>query len=299
MKTSREIAIVGVTGFVGRGLPPLLNEMGFEVIGVSRSGKGDVPGVSSWQTPERMDFDGCQAVINLAGDPIDKRWTEANRRRFHESRVGTTAAVVEAIAKLPESARPEVLVNASAVGIYGDRGDETLIDTARPGRGYLASLCTDWEHAAQDAETLGVRVVRLRIGVVLGKEGAAFAKLRKIFGLGIGGRLGSGKQWMPWIHVHDLRASILHAISSNRLAGPVNASSPDPRRNADFTKALGNALHRPAILPAPAFALRLLLGEFSSALLEGQNAVPAALEADGFIFKFPDLESALADLVGQ
>jgi uncharacterized protein (TIGR01777 family) len=188
-------------------------------------------------------------------------------------------------------------VNASAVGIYGDRGDEILTETSRKGDGYLAGLCDDWEDAAMDAQALGVRVVRLRIGIVLGKNGPAFEKLRMVFNLGIGGRLGSGKQWMPWIHLADLQAAIVHSVFSSALAGPVNATAPHPERNADFTRKLASALHRPAIFPAPAFALRLALGEFASALLAGQRALPAAFEADGFQFQFPTLESALKDLV--
>ena len=297
MQPIQRTAIIGVTGFVGHGLPTLLAEMGVATTGISRSGKGALPGIDHWQTPDTLDFSGHQAVINLAGEPIDRRWTEKNRRLFRESRVGLTSRVVAAIAKLPADARPKVLINASAVGIYGDRGDEILTDTTRRGTGYLADLCHDWENAAQDAESLGVRVIRLRTGIVLGKNGAAFEKLLAVFKLGIGGRLGSGTQWMPWIHLADHRAAILHALLSETLAGPLNLTAPHPERNRDFTRKLAAALHRPAILPSPAFALRLMLGEFSSALLASQRALPAALEADGFHFRFPTLEQALADLV--
>jgi hypothetical protein len=297
MQPIQRTAIIGVTGFVGRGLPALLAEMGVATTGVSRSGKGALPGIDRWQTPETLDFSGHQAVINLAGEPIDRRWNDKNRRLFRESRVGLTRGVVAAIARLPADERPKVLVNASAVGIYGDRGDEILTETSRRGTGYLADLCHDWEHAAQDAESLGVRVIRLRTGIVLGKNGAAFEKLLSVFKLGIGGRLGSGTQWMPWIHLADHRAAILHALLSETLAGPLNLTAPHPERNRDFTRKLAAALHRPAILPAPAFALRLALGEFASVLLASQRALPAALEADGFQFRFPTLEQALADLV--
>lgn len=297
MQPTNRAAIVGVTGFVGRGLPALLAEMGLATTGVSRAGNGSVPGIDRWQTPDTLDFSGHHAVINLAGEPIDQRWNDASRRRFHESRVGLTTRVVEAIAKVPDGARPKVLVNASAVGIYGDRGDEILTESSRPGLGYLASLCNDWEDAARDAETLGVRVVRLRIGIVLGPGGAAFEKLRTIFKLGLGGPLGSGKQWMPWIHLADLRAAIVHAVISESLTGPANGTAPNPERNADLSRKLGAALHRPAVLGAPGFALKLVFGEFGGALLAGQHALPAALQADGFQFQFPTLESALADLV--
>jgi uncharacterized protein len=293
----KRVAVIGITGFLGRGLPGLFEKEGFTVIGVSRSGMGDVPGVNRWQAADRLDFTGCHAVINLAGEPIDQRWNARTRPLFRESRVGMTSRVVEALAKLPAAARPAVLVNGSAVGIYGDRGDEILHDTARRGQGYLADLCSDWEDAARDAESLGVRVVRLRTGVVLGKEGRAFQKLLTIFNLGIGGKLGSGEQWMPWIHVADLRAALVHAVVSESLSGPVNGGSPHPERNREFTRKLAGALHRPALLPSPAFALKLVLGDFSSALLGSQRVLPTALEADGFKFRFPSLEQALADLV--
>ncbi len=294
---TRRAALVGVTGFIGRGLPAMLAEKGISSTGISRSGAGMVPAVDSWQSSAALDFYGHHAVINLAGEPIDQRWNEKSRRLFHESRVGLTQRVVAAIAKLPAGARPQVLVNASAVGIYGDRGDEILTEASGRGQGYLADLCHQWEQAAQAAESLGVRVVQLRIGVVLGKGGSAFEKLLSVFKLGIGGRLGSGQQWMPWIHLADLRAAIVHAVLTESLSGPVNGSAPQPLRNCDLTRQLAAALHRPAIFPVPGFALKLVLGEFSSALLAGQRVLPAALEAQGFHFRFPKLEDALADLV--
>jgi uncharacterized protein len=297
MQTVQRVAIVGVTGFVGRGLPELFKEKKVATTGISRAGHGTTPGVDRWQSSAALNFAGHQAVINLAGEPIDQRWNDRTRQKFYESRVGLTTRVVAAISKLPENERPAVLVNASAVGIYGDRGEETLIDTARRGSGYLADLCADWESAAQQAEALGVRVVRLRIGIVMGKGGSAFEKLRFVIRLGIGGRLGSGQQWMPWIHLDDLRAAIVHSVFSQDLHGPVNGTAPIPQRNADFTRTLAAALHRPAIFPAPAFALKLALGEFAGALLGSQRAIPAALQADGFHFRFPTLEAAAADLV--
>ena len=298
MQLIQRAAIVGVTGFVGRGLPALLAEKGVGCTGISRAGTGSLAGVDRWQSPANLDLSGHQAVINLAGEPIDQRWTEEKRRSFHESRVGLTGKVVEAIRKLPADERPKVLVNASAVGIYGDRGDETLTETSPRGSGYLADLCSDWEDAALEAESLGVRVVRMRTGVVLGRDGSAFKKLLFVFKLGIGGRLGSGRQWMPWIHLDDLRAAMVHAVLSETLHGPVNGCSPTPERNADLTRKLAAALHRPALFPVPGFALKLVLGGFGGALLAGQRALPAALDADGFRFKFPTLESALTDLIG-
>jgi uncharacterized protein (TIGR01777 family) len=290
--------IIGVTGFIGRGLPEGLAKLGISSTGVSRSGGGSVTGVDRWQKPDRLDLAGHQAVINLAGSPISRRWTEENKRGFHESRVGVTRQLVEAIRRLPAEARPKVLINGSAVGIYGDRSDEVLTESSAPGDGYLAELCREWEDAALEAEALGVRVVRLRTGVVLGHGGEAFEKLAHIFKWGIGGKLGGGRQWMPWIHLEDLRAAILHAVISEKLTGPINGTAPTAERNVDFTRKLAAAFHRPAIFPVPEFALKLGLGGFGGALLASQHARPAALEADGFTFRFSTLESALADLVG-
>ncbi|GAA5129788.1 TIGR01777 family oxidoreductase [Luteolibacter yonseiensis] len=297
MQPSERAAIVGVTGFIGRGLPALLARHGMATTGISRAGGGSVEGVDRWQSTDSMDFSGHRAIINLAGERIDRRWTEKNRRLFHESRVGLTTRIVEAIARLPEQERPEVLVNASAVGIYGDRGDEILSEEAAVGTDYMAGLCDDWEHAAQKADELGVRVVTLRIGVVLGPDGPAFEKLGRVIRLGLGGRLGSGKQWMPWVHHDDLRAAISHAVFSGSLRGPVNGSAPHPERNGDFTRKFAAALHRPAIFAAPAVVLRLVLGEFSTALLSSYRVVPSALERDGFRFRYPRLEDALGDLI--
>ncbi len=298
MQQPPRVAILGVTGFIGRGLPTLLVERGFACTGISRAGAGNVPGIDRWQSPASLDLSGHHAVINLAGEPIDRRWTAANRRRFHESRVGLTRRLVEHIRGLPADARPKVLVNGSAVGIYGDRGDETLTESAAAGDGYLAGLCREWEDAAIEAEASGLRVVRPRTGVVLGRGGAAFGKLLLVFKYGLGGRLGNGRQWMPWIHLDDLRAALIHAVVSDTLTGAANCSAPHPERNRDFTRKFAAAVHRPALLPVPGFALKLALGGFGGALLAGQRALPAALEADGFRFRFSTLESALAELLG-
>jgi uncharacterized protein len=293
----RRVAISGVTGLVGSGLPPLLAKAGYEVTGISRAGSGDVPGVAAWQSAAAIDLAGHEAVIHLAGEPVDQRWTDEARVRFHESRIGTTRAVVEAMGRCDGEERPRVLVNASAVGYYGDRGDEVLLESSPAGEGYLAGLCREWEAAAMEAEKLNVRVVCMRIGVVLGKNGRAFRKLVRVFKAGIGGRLGDGRQWMPWIHVDDLRAALAHAVDSAGLSGPVNAIAPHPERNVDFTRKLAKALHRPAFFPVPAFALKLAVGDFAQVLLAGQRATPDALLKDGFCFRHATLESALADLL--
>ena len=297
METDRRVAVFGVTGFIGRGLPALLSDHGFGCTGISRSGRGNVAGVDRWHTPDAPALAGHHAVINLAGERIDRRWTTANRRKFHDSRVGVTRRIIAAIAALPPEERPKVLVNTSAVGIYGDRGDELLTESAELGSGYLAELCREWEQAAGEAAILGVRIVCPRIGVVLGRGGAAFEKLLLVFKSGLGGRLGSGRQWMPWIHVSDLRSALVHAVVSESLDGPVNFTAPAPERNTDFTRKFAAAVHRPAVLPVPGFALKLALGGFGGVLLAGQRAVPAALDRDGYVFKYPALESALADLL--
>jgi uncharacterized protein (TIGR01777 family) len=297
MSTMPKVAILGVSGFIGRGLPARLKELGMESTGVSRFGGAAVSGIEHWQTPATLDFTGHHAVINLTGASIACRWTARHRREFYASRVGMTRRVVEAIGRMSAEARPKVLVNASAVGIYGDRGDEVLTEGDGAGRGYLADLCGAWESAAMEAEALGVRVVRLRTGIVLGRDGGALQKMVGVFKWGLGGRLGSGRQWLPWIHVNDLRAAIAFAVQSESLAGAVNGTAPMAVRNADFTRKLAGALGRPAILPVPSGILKLALGGFGDTLLAGQRVRPAALEAAGFAFDYPTLESALADLV--
>ena len=296
MENLQRIAIAGVTGFIGRGLAALCEERGIATTGISRSGGGDVPGVDRWQATDAMDFSGCDAVINLAGEPIDRRWTAAMKKRFHSSRVGFTNEVVAALAACPDDQRPGVLVNGSAVGIYADRGDDVLDESAARGGGYLADLCRDWEAAAMAAEAHGVRVATIRTGVVFGRDGRAWQKLRTLFRLALGGRLSHGRQWMPWIHVDDLRAAFLHAAASDALRGPVNGAAPEPVRNAEFTRKLAAEMKRPAWFPAPAPALRLVLGEFASVLLASQRVMPAALLASGFEFRHPSLAGALDDL---
>ncbi|MEI6674652.1 MAG: TIGR01777 family oxidoreductase [Verrucomicrobiota bacterium] len=297
MQNDPRAAILGVTGFVGNGLPALLAAHGMAVTGVSRSGTGTLPGVTHWQIPANLDLLGQHALINLAGESVAQRWSQAARRRMQASRVEVTRSVVAAIRRVPAGHRPEVWVNASAVGYYGDGGDAFLTEEAAPGSGFLADLCRAWEAAAMEAEALGVRVVCLRLGMVLGRGGGAYERMRRVFKCGLGGRLGTGRQWQSWIHLDDLRAAIVHAVNSPNMRGAVNATAPAPVRNVDFTCLLASALHRPAWLPVPALALKLALGGFASVLVEGQRAVPHALVADGFDFKFPNLEAALADLV--
>lgn len=290
-------AILGVTGLIGRGLPALLAQQAMVCSGVSRSAAATVAGIDGWQSPDQLDFTGYHAVINLAGESIACRWTARKRLLLHDSRVGLTRRVVAAIARVAPEQRPKVLVNASAAGIYGDRGDEVLTESSAAGGGYLADLCAEWEAAALEAEALGVRVVCLRTGIVLGRDAEAFRKLLRIFKWGVAGRLGSGRQWMPWIHLDDLRRAIVHALLSESMAGAVNCTAPAADRNRDFTRKLAAVLHRPAVLPVPGFVLKLVLDGFGAALLGSQHIRPAVLEGERFHFRWPTLESALTDLV--
>ena len=285
------MGIVGASGFIGGRLAEMAASAGWRVVGFSRAGSGSGNAVAEWRKwGGAVDLAGIRVLVNLAGEPVDQRWTAAAKQRFHESRVGVTAALAGV---MRTGGGPEVWVNGSAVGIYGDRGDEILTEEAAAGEGYLAELCQAWEAAAV-AE--GVRVLTWRTGIVLGRGGAAWDKMRRVFQLGAGGRFGDGRQWMPWIHVDDLAGGILHAVGSG-ISGPVNGSAPEVERNADFTRKLSSALRRPALLPAPAWGLRLALGEFAGALLASQRVVPEKLVADGYEFRFPTLESALADLL--
>jgi len=268
-------------------------DRGWKVVGFSRSLR-ESDGIEwrQWSGEGAVDLSGCDALVNLAGEPIDQRWTAGRKKKFYESRV----TLSERLSSATRESKVRVFLNASAIGFYGDRGDELLPESASAGEGYLADLCKKWESAV---DTLSdVRVCYLRTGVVLGEGGGAWEKLEKIFGLGIGGRLGSGRQWMPWIHLADEVGGIIHCLE-NEIAGPVNLVAPGSVRNSDFTKALGAALNRPAILPAPAFMLKLILGEFAEeGLLASCRVVPAVLEKSGYQFQFPELKEALSELAG-
>lgn len=296
---SGSLGIVGASGFIGRELARQASAAGWRVCGFSRSARAPEEGIPAWRPwGERPDFRGLDALVNLAGEPVNRRWTAERRRLFHESRIGVTERIAAGLDILHAAERPRVLVNASAVGIYGDRGEEILEEGAAPGAGYLAHLCRDWEQAADAVGQLGLRVMKWRIGIVLGREGEAFRQMLVPFRLGLGGRLGSGTQWMPWIHVGDLAASMLHGIGHATLSGPVNGTAPEPERNVDFTRKLAKALHRPAVLPAPPFGLKLLLGDFAGVVLASQRAEPRALLESGFKFRYPVLDTALGELLG-
>jgi uncharacterized protein (TIGR01777 family) len=272
------VAITGASGFVGRALSERLLASGHSVTPISLR----------TQPPAEV-FAGCQAVVNLAGEPVAQRWTAAARERIASSRVQGTRSLVAALREHP----PEVLVSASAVGYYGSRGDDILTEDSPPASDFLGQLAVGWEQEAHAAEQFGVRVVTPRIGVVLGRGGGALAQMLPPFRLGLGGRLGTGKQWMSWIALDDLVSLIEFAIEDAALRGPVNAVAPNPVTNAVLTRELGAALHRPAILPVPAFALKILFGEMSEILQGGQRVIPQAALRAGFQFRYAELSQAL------
>jgi hypothetical protein len=237
-------------------------------------------------------LDGADGVINLAGEPIaQKKWTYTQRRRIERSRIDATHSLVQACAKAKP--RPKFLINASAVGYYGARGDEIITEEAPPGDDFLSVLCQNWEAEAKKAEELGLRVVRLRTGVVLGSGGGALAKMAEPFRFFVGGPLGSGQQWISWIQLEDLVRLIFEAVNNPLAQGPLNATAPHPVRNKEFTHTLGKVMHRPSWIPVPGFALKLALGDMADMLLTGQRVVPAAAEKLGFQFRYPDLQQAL------
>ena len=294
------VLVSGATGLVGRRLVPLLADRFASVRVLSRSGSSGTAGVDgrSWDgiDPGAAALAGVDAVVHLAGEPLFGGLpTKARLSRMRESRVASTKRIVERIAALAERARPRTLVCASAVGIYGDRGEQELDEDSAPGSGYLADLCRDWEAEANRAEALGVRVVRVRIGVVLAREGGALSLMRIPFSLGLGGRLGTGRQYFPWIHIDDLVAVISFSLERSELRGAVNAVAPTPVRNLELTETLARVLRRPALVPVPGFALRALLGPLAGELLGSRCVVPRRLREAGFPFRYTALEAAIGE----
>lgn len=291
------VLITGATGFIGQELVKRLERP----VVLSRSAEsaraklGDVTAIR-WdaenEPPPATAFEGVDAVVHLAGEPVaEGRWNAEKKRRIRDSRILGTRNLVRGLAQL--TTRPRVLISASAVGYYGSRGDDVLYEDAAAASDFLADICRDWEAESHRARDLGMRVLNPRIGIVLGKGGGAVAKMLLPFKLGLGGRLGDGHQWMPWVHVDDIVGLILYAIEREGLQGAVNATAPNPVTNREFTRVLAQVLHRPAIFPVPAFALKLAIGEFGDILLASQRAVPRALLDAGYEFKYPTLEGAL------
>lgn len=297
--------ITGATGFVGQSLIARLLADDHDVHLLLRRARPGLPPqvtYSLWdaigQEPMAGALASTDVVIHLAGEPVAQRWTRAVKERIRASRVAGTQRLVQALAMLDSP--PRALISASATGFYGDtRGDEVLTESSGPGEGFLADVCQSWEDAADLAEPLGVRVVKLRIGMVLGESGGALAKLLPFFRAGLGGKIGSGEQWMSWIRLDDLVELIHYAATNSRLEGAFNAVSPNPVRNAEFTAALAKALNRPALLPVPPFALRLLYGEMAGMLTASLRVEPAAALRAGFAFRSPDLAAALKALVRE
>ena len=301
------VAVLGATGFVGRALVPALQHHDHVVSAWVRSEPrarqllgADVEYVSARGGSQALAalIARSEAIVNLAGEPLlGKRWTPARRERLRDSRVALTEQVVRAMGEAP--VRPRVLVASSAVGYYGDRAGEPLPESAPPGDDFLSDLCQDWEQAARAAAVYGVRVVVVRSGVALGRDGGAMASLLPPFRFGVGGPVGSGRQYFPWIHLHDLVGIITAALVDDRYEGPINAVAPEQVTSAGFARALGRVLHRPAFVPTPALLLRALFGESSTVLLSSQRVEPRALRELGFVYRFPALAAALAEVVGD
>jgi uncharacterized protein (TIGR01777 family) len=299
MSAARAVLVTGATGLVGRRLVASLRAADRAVRIVSRrsaSASFDAGvEVTSWNGCDlpREAVSGAGAIVHLAGEPIfGGRLTAA-------SRVDSTASIATSLSALPESERPACLVCASAVGYYGPHGGAELDETAAPGGDFLAQVCVDWERAARAAASAGTRVVSLRFGVVLAREGGALPQMAIPFRLALGGRLGDGRQWFPWIHVDDAVALVATALGDPRWSGAVNAVSPGIVTNGDLTRALGRVLHRPTVLSVPAAALRLALGELAGQLLGSRRVVPRAARERGFRFAYPDLEPALREALVQ
>jgi hypothetical protein len=295
--------VTGATGFIGHHLlrrldrPVVLSRNADQA---RRALKTYNVEAYSWDPlagpPPLKAFEGIDTIFHMAGEPVASgRWTAAKKRRIRDSRELGTRHLVQALKQL--QSRPTVLVSASATGWYGNRGDQVLDESTPPAHDFLAEVCVAWEREAQAATELGIRVACIRTGIVLGREGGALKKLLPPFRFGLGGPLGSGRQWMPWIHVDDLVSIYLYAAQQSAVSGPLNATAPNPVTNKQFTKALAAALHRPAIFPVPYLALRVALGEFAKILFDSQRAIPKATLATGFQFQYPEIGPALAAIV--
>ena len=299
------VLVSGSTGLIGEALVTELEAGGHRVVRLSRSSRG---GAVRWD-PIRGEIDaerltGIDAAVHLAGEsiaganPVTGRWTSKRKARILESRTKGTRLLAETLARLP--APPRVLVSASAIGYYGDRGDEVLREESASGNSFLGEVCREWEAAADPAREAGMRVVHPRIGIVLSKEGGALGTTLPIFKLGGGGRIGNGRQWWSWVAFDDTIGAIFHSLTTDSLSGPVNVTSPNPLRNAEYTSILGRVLGRPTLVPLPAPVARIALGELADELLLASARVePAKLEETGYSFRYPELEGALRHLLGR
>lgn len=294
------ITITGATGLIGGELRRHLTACGHELRCLSRKAPPQ-PGWFTWDalsgTPPPESLEDSDAVIHLAGEPVAQRWSPEVKRRIRSSREQGTQALVETLSTL--SRKPEVLVSASAIGYYGDRADELLSENAHPGSGFLPEVCVEWERAARLAGELGIRVVCVRIGVVLHAHGGALATMLPPVRLGLGGPIAGGQAWLSWIHSEDLVRLFAWALETPAIQGAVNAVSPGAVRNAEFMRVLGATLHRPAVIPVPAFAMRLMYGEMASVILGSQHVVPEVATQSGFQFSWPELAPALRNLLSE
>ena len=301
-----KILITGGTGFVGTQLTSRLIQDENKVTILTRSGKGPEKGAAgisylqgdpTQKGPWQEAIKNHDAVINLAGASIFRKWTEEHKKAIRESRVNTTRNIVEGIP--PQSQQQFTLFSTSAVGYYGFCGDEELTEESHHGDDFLAKISVEWEREGLNARDKGVRVVISRFGIVMGEKGGALSQMIPLFKKYIGGPIGSGKQWFSWIHIKDLAEAFVFMTKRPEISGPVNVCSPNPVRNKDLAKALGKALHRPSFIPAPGFMVKWVLGEFGSVILEGQRVLPQRLLESGFVFQYPDIERALQSIVGQ
>ena len=300
---SQRILITGVTGFVGAPLAARLHETGHTLVGLSRNAVKARAKVPSLECAHDLDgarggvsddaLHGVDAVVHLAGEPVAGRWTPEKRHKIESSRVEGTRRIVDAIERADP--RPRTLICASAIGYYGDRGEETLTESSEPGDDFLARVCKGWEAEARRAGALGVRVVRLRIGLVMGDGGGALDAMLPLFKAGLGGRLGDGQQWWPWIHRDDVVGLVVHALETQTMQGVYNAVAPEPVRQGEFAKTLAEVLHRPAVVPAPAFAIKTVLGGFADELLASRRVVPERTLESGFAYRHTSLEEALRE----
>ena len=288
------IGITGGTGFIGHAVRRAAEARGDRPILFSRRG-GE--GRRLFSLSEPLDVSGCDGLVHLAGESILGLWTQEKRRRILASRVEGTRRLVEGIAAAP--VKPRVLVSASAIGFYGDTGNAAVDEDSPAGSGFLSEVAQAWEAEASKAESLGVRVVRIRIGFVLGRDGGAMNLIKPLFRLGLGGRLGSGSQWMSCIEVEDLASIVMECLHNDAIKGPVNAVMPEPVTNREFTWSAARAAHRPALFPAPAFALRLALGDLSHLMLDSQKVLPKRLMETGFSYRFASVTSAMEEVFRQ
>lgn len=302
------VLITGATGTIGLALADALRARGDRVLALSRDPErgervlGAGVEVHPWAEPETTPppteaLAGADAVVNLLGEPVAQRWSDSAKQRIRESRVRSTRMLVAGLTSVPQDERPRALVSQSATGYYGPRGDAPLDEGASPGSDFLAEVTQAWEAEATTAAA-SARVVCTRTGVVLSPSGGALAKMLPFFKLGIGGPVAGGQQYVPWIHLDDVVGAILHCVDHDDASGPVNVTAPNPVTNAELSRALGHALGRPAVLPVPGAAIKLLYGEMAEIVTTGQRAIPAKLGALGYTFRHPEIEAALKDVLG-